>query len=339
MRILVRLSPQFDLCYALAELLAPEPQLPARLFGLDRKPPRWLAQARSFGWSFWLAVPDALEDQPPAESIDEFLDSLSALPAETLFERIRRGLFHTEPGEQQPPQKREWLHFVGIDGKDQIATAGTAEEAAVLLQILRSFADRFEPVRQAAMPQLSASAKRTERLAKAGDLPEIARTLDLAVDGGEANGRLRALRGGWSIATADVATVYLIPGLFNPRRLYHAADERMPAVLFFPYRAMPPEQLGLKHEAVPIDPWLVSRAAGDPTRAAILRRLAERPRTASDLLAELDLSKATISHHIFQLREAGLINERRAGKSIILSLRAETFDGLSDAFRKELGRD
>jgi DNA-binding transcriptional ArsR family regulator len=339
MRILVRLSPQFDLCYALAELLAPEPLLPARPFGLDRKLPRWLKQARRFGWSFWMAVPDVLDDRPPARSIEEFLDGLAALPAGTMFERIRRGLFHTEPGEPQRPQKREWLHFVGVEGQDRLATQGTESDKAEVLAILRAFAERFETVWRAAESRLSASAKSAERLARSGDLPKVARALDLAVDGGEAGGRLRALRGGWSIATDDIGTAYLIPGLFNPRRLYNAADERRPVVLFFPFNAVPLAELGVAPATAEIDPWLVARAAGDPTRAAILRLLAVRPQTASDLLAELGLSKATISHHIFQLREAGLIDEERHGKSVRLSLRRATFAGLSDAFRKELGRD
>ena len=337
MRIIVRLSPQFDLCYALAELLAPEPLLPARLFGLDREPPDWLDEARRFGWSFWMAVPDALDDQAPAGSIDEFLGALAALPAETMFARIRRGLFHTEPGKRPAPQKREWLHFIGAEDQDELAAGETAADGARMLRILGSFADRFEPLWEGTKPQLLASAKRTERLAKSGDLPKVARKLDLAVDGGEAQGRLRALRGGWSIATNEIGTAYLIPGMFNPRRLYHAADERRPAVLFFPYVAVSPAGFGAAPAAAAIDPWLVSRAAGDPTRAAIIRRLATGPQTASSLLAELGLSKATISHHVFQLREAGLIEERRSGKSVLLSLRYSTFAGLSDAFRKELG--
>lgn len=339
MRIIVRLSPQFDLCFALAELLAPEPLLPARLFGLDRKPPAWFDDARRFGWSFWMAVPDALDTQPPAGSIEEFLDALAALPTEAMFERIHRGLFHTGPGEPQRPQKREWLHFVGVEGQDRLATGGTASDAAKVFRILRGFAKRFEPVWQMAKPRLVASAKSTERLARSGDLPKVARALDLAVDGGEARGQLRALRGGWSIETAEIGTAYLIPGLFNPRRLYNAADERRPVVMFFPYNAVPLAELGVEQAAAPIDPWLVSRAAGDPTRAAIIRRLAVGPRTASDLIADLGLSKATISHHIFQLREAGLIDEHRNGKSILLSLRLKTFAGLSDAFQRELGRD
>ena len=49
------------------------------------------------------------------------------------------------------------------------------------------------------------------------------------------------------------------------------------------------------------------RALGDETRLRILRLLAERDRYLTELATELDLSKPTVSHHLAQLRSAGLI--------------------------------
>ena len=334
MRAIVALSPQFDLCYALAELLAPDPRIAAETFGIGARAPAWLTAARPFGWSFWLAVPDALEDRAPARTVAEFIDAIAALEPATLFGRIHRGLFHSAPGDRQPSEKREWLHFVGLDDNETANLVPERLGAPIVVDILRGFGARFDPVWDRLLPALSRSAEETESLARSARFPEIARTLDLAMEGGEPRGRLRAVRGGWSIATSDVDTVYLVPSAFNPRRLCHAADERLPVTLFFPYQAV--DSAGAEVAAAPIDPWLVSRALGDPTRAAIVRRLAANPRTASDLLAELGLSKATISHHIFQLREAGLIEEKRSGKSILLSLRRDPLDGLSAAFKRNL---
>jgi DNA-binding transcriptional ArsR family regulator len=49
------------------------------------------------------------------------------------------------------------------------------------------------------------------------------------------------------------------------------------------------------------------RALGDETRLRILRLLAERDRYLTELATDLELSKPTISHHLAQLRSAGLI--------------------------------
>ncbi len=49
------------------------------------------------------------------------------------------------------------------------------------------------------------------------------------------------------------------------------------------------------------------RALGDETRLRILRLLAERDRYLTELATELELSKPTVSHHLAQLRSAGLI--------------------------------
>ena len=338
MRILVRPSPQFDLCYALAELLAPEPRIPPHAFGLEAVDGDWLAAAGSLGWSFWLALPDALVDRPPIESIGGFIEAIGALTGEQMAELVRRGLFHSRPGERPQARKREWLHFVGLDTAGAATPGPGAADVAAVADILRAFGRRFEPLWNRLLPQLTESARKVENMARSDGLATIARALDLSVECDSRRGRLSAPRGGWSISEAQVGTVYLIPGAFNLRRLFHAADEERPAVLFFPYRAVDVAALGFATPA-PIDPWLVSRALGDPTRAAIVRRLAREPRTATQLLEELGLSKATVSHHIFHLREAGLIDERRSGKSIVLSLRRATLDGLSDSFRLELGSD
>ncbi len=54
-------------------------------------------------------------------------------------------------------------------------------------------------------------------------------------------------------------------------------------------------------------------ALGDPTRRAILDRLADEPRAVGDLAAEFPISRPAISQHLKVLKEAGLVVDRPAG--------------------------
>jgi ArsR family transcriptional regulator, arsenate/arsenite/antimonite-responsive transcriptional repressor len=80
----------------------------------------------------------------------------------------------------------------------------------------------------------------------------------------------------------------------------------------------------------------IARALADPQRFAILERIArERGELACKALVhELPVSQATVSHHLKELTEAGLIGCRREAQCAFLSLKSEVME----AYRKELGR-
>ncbi len=65
------------------------------------------------------------------------------------------------------------------------------------------------------------------------------------------------------------------------------------------------------------------RALGDETRLRILRLLADRDRYMTELANELELSKPTISHHLAQLRSAGLVTLTEQGNLTYYSLRRD----------------
>ncbi len=65
------------------------------------------------------------------------------------------------------------------------------------------------------------------------------------------------------------------------------------------------------------------RALGDETRLRILRLLAERDRYLTELAAELELSKPTVSHHLAQLRSAGLVTWNEQGNLTYYTLRRD----------------
>src|SRR5690606_8316912 len=69
-------------------------------------------------------------------------------------------------------------------------------------------------------------------------------------------------------------------------------------------------------------------ALADPTRRRIVELLAERDRSAGELVAEFDVTGAAISQHLNVLRSAGLVTTRPPGKSRIQSLNPAGFSEL-----------
>jgi DNA-binding transcriptional ArsR family regulator len=67
----------------------------------------------------------------------------------------------------------------------------------------------------------------------------------------------------------------------------------------------------------------VLSALGDPIRLDIIFHLARAKEEVGWGEFEVCVGKATLSHHVKKLREAGLINHRKDGKKCYLSLRSE----------------
>ncbi len=69
-------------------------------------------------------------------------------------------------------------------------------------------------------------------------------------------------------------------------------------------------------------------ALADPTRRKIVELLAERERTAGELVREFDVSGPAISQHLNVLRSAGLVVTRVDGQTRVQSLDPAGFDEL-----------
>ena len=67
------------------------------------------------------------------------------------------------------------------------------------------------------------------------------------------------------------------------------------------------------------------RALGDPTRREILRALREGDLTAGEISGRFPITAASISHHLNVLKEAGLVQAQREGRSIVYSLESTVF--------------
>ena len=71
-------------------------------------------------------------------------------------------------------------------------------------------------------------------------------------------------------------------------------------------------------------------ALNDPTRRAILERLAERPAAVVELAALFPVSRPAVSQHLKVLKEAGLVHDAPVGNRRVYSLDPTGLAGLRD---------
>ena len=71
-------------------------------------------------------------------------------------------------------------------------------------------------------------------------------------------------------------------------------------------------------------------ALSDPTRVAIVQRLAEGEFSVSDLAQPFALSQPTITSHLNVLERAGLIHRRRVAQRRLCRLRPEAIASLAE---------
>ena len=68
------------------------------------------------------------------------------------------------------------------------------------------------------------------------------------------------------------------------------------------------------------------KALSDPTRRAILNLLKKGKMSAGDIGANFDMTGATISHHLSQLKKADLIRESKDKNYIFYSLNVSVLE-------------
>lgn len=75
----------------------------------------------------------------------------------------------------------------------------------------------------------------------------------------------------------------------------------------------------------------ILKALSDPTRFELLERIAKAgcPLGCMEVRDALDIAPATLSHHMKELETAGLIEGRREGKYVFLSLRPGVLEALA----------
>lgn len=338
----------------------------------SRAQPAWKARAAaalvrgrgrhptSLPAGLWPALADVLEIGP-TEDFTAIVSALGAVPARALQERLLAGVFHHDEAVRElldggadltrvvsavPRAKREWLAFIGLfplDPRSRGARAlrssirsPEAFRARVVEDLQRLWSAVFEDTWHALRPAFAASVAGKERLYRTRPFDEFARHALLPVEVDAERGVLRAVRGGYELALADVAACTFTPSVFNDRRhwtVYPAAGRHAPWFPYFEPGIAPPGESAASASprlAAPAhDAALILRALGDTTRFALVCLLGRKPRTAARLAELLSVSRATVSHHVHVLRTAGLIHETEHGGSVLLSLDRAVFENLS----------
>jgi len=64
----------------------------------------------------------------------------------------------------------------------------------------------------------------------------------------------------------------------------------------------------------------IFKALSDPTRLKIIKLLSIRDMCVCEIMAALDMTQPTASHHLNLLESAGLLSDRRQGKWVFYSL-------------------
>jgi DNA-binding transcriptional ArsR family regulator len=81
----------------------------------------------------------------------------------------------------------------------------------------------------------------------------------------------------------------------------------------------------------------VFRALADPTRRQVLQLLQARPMTAGELAEHFDVTKPTMSAHFAVLREAGLIEAEKHGRTVLYRLRMSVLEEALLSFARTFG--
>ena len=83
----------------------------------------------------------------------------------------------------------------------------------------------------------------------------------------------------------------------------------------------------------------VCKAIADPKRLLIINELRDQELSVGDLCEALDLSQSNVSQHLAILRERGVVSTRRAGTSVIYTLRGQKVLQAVDLLREFLAED
>ena len=82
----------------------------------------------------------------------------------------------------------------------------------------------------------------------------------------------------------------------------------------------------------------IAKALADPTRFRLLERIgSDKEMPCATLTADSSITQATISHHLKELSDAGLVESRKEGKFMILTARRDRLTEYQRELRKRLG--
>jgi DNA-binding transcriptional ArsR family regulator len=373
-KCLFLLGMRYEFFYALSSVLQPESRIHPgwKQNALNKLPAEFEVKTLKLGCSseIWPAIADTLPANRPQLNIDEMAACLQRQDAKEFSEKILLAMIHSEDivaalvaGQtnlqtalaRSPKAKQEWLTFVGLYPYDAQAPMVVAMEFLLsnpnefkeaVLDVIElfwrfCFAETWEQLK----PQIQRCAQEKERLFRSCSFDEFARQALLRIHVDDTKELIEAVRGGYKLRYADISGCYFMPSAFNDRRYWTAlsgAGGESDVHVYFPF--FDPSIVLDTQKELPasnylepeLDPALIFKALGDSTRYAIASMIARQPTHSVELAKRLCVSKPTISHHVNQLREAGLISEEYRNGCVIISLRRDVLEKLSTVAIKKL---
>jgi DNA-binding transcriptional ArsR family regulator len=168
----------------------------------------------------------------------------------------------------------------------------------------------FEQEEQRVGPVLEAGLENAKQLASRLSIPELISELSKGIQYTEQLGReLILVPAYWMTPLVQLDTI--------------SADEKI-----FLFGARPATMSAIPGELVPDGLLIALKALADPTRLKILRYLSQQELTPSELSRRLNLRAPTVTHHLKELRLAGLINVTLRGQEKLYRARLGALDSI-----------
>lgn len=359
-------SPRFEIFYAIQLLTDDSSKVHNewKKKAISELPDTFLKKLKRYGLQgpIWSALADMIENSILIHNFAGLVNALREISTKEIQNNVMVGILHypdivksildkefdlTDAIKKIPKKKHEWLAYVGLypSHKDssinqmiEILLNNPEDFRNLIIDILQEFwASTFKNTWKDIYPKLEETASEKKRLCDICTLSEFAKNSLIPIEVDENKKQIIALRGGYSIQFANVEKLIFLPSVFNYKRLwtaYEAVNSKTTA--YFPFfdprisltnRIIYTSEISIDSG---LDPALIFKALGDVTRFAIVSIIAREPKSSVELSKILSITKATISHHVHILREAGLLNERHESGSVKLSLKRDIIENLSD---------
>lgn len=304
----------------------------------------------------WALLADSLRDEPATITFPEMIEALRTMDDRSFQRSVLGGAFKsagsvdglmssrislTRTVQTEAKTQERLLSLLGLHPftrrsssalvfeKIVSAPAAYRDEMAELLEAFwkSGFSDSWTALE----PQMRASSRSMRHEIARADFANVAsdRKLPVTMDGDA----VVIVRDGSRVPAKMVAALYIIPSAFNTTRLWASYSDSHQRKRFF----IPVFDSDLSPEMTAhADPSAVFRALGDTTRYAIASTLARSPMTSVELARAFEVSKPTISHHVQQLRIAGLLEEDQTDGGVVLSINRRVLERASIAAASEM---
>jgi len=304
----------------------------------------------------WPLIADALREAPPAITFHGMIEKLSTMGAAAFQSFVLGGVFKS-PGAVEAlvsgqaslartvadeiATQEKLLTLLGLHPFSRQSPATVAFDKLVsspgsykaeVVNVLSSFwAHGFSDTWQRLEREMKDRAQEMRASANRRTFAVFAKEnrLPLTMEGKT----VMKVRGSTTEPVKSAEGVYLIPSAFNVSRLWAAYDDSKGRTRFF-LPVLDPELATVG--ATVIEPAAIFRALGDTTRYAIATSIARNPMTSVELARAFGVSKPTISHHVQQLRAAGLLDESQTESGVVLALNRRILERASTAAVREM---